>query len=415
VTNGAGRHAGSRSHVAPPFALVESKLVPPPRRPGLVERERLVKRIAEAEGCSVIAVVAPAGYGKSTLLAEWAADQPRVGWVSIDKRDNDPAVLLTYLAVAVDRIEPIDVVFGRWRASLGVGIADVGELVAAIGSMSGPVALVLDQAEAITNRSARDVIAELAIRLPAGCRLAIGSRHEAPVPTARLRAQRALVEIGAPELGMNRVEAGELLAWAGVAVPDDAVDDLHRQTEGWAAGLYLAALALNAGGGGGIPAARDFSGDDRFMGDYLRSEFLSNASLLTYALPIMSAQTLLELARAYIALGDRSGGRAVLRQLFDILQHRPQLGTIANQAGDLRSRLESLGAEMLGVSSLTTAELRLLPLLLTHLSQADIGERLFLSRNTVKSHTKSIYRKLGVTSRGETINKMLELGVVSNP
>ena len=180
-------------------------------RDGIVERARLVQRLADLQDCSVISVVAPAGYGKSTLLAQWAAHKlPRVSWITLDERDNDPAVLLTYLTVAVDRIEAVDPVLYRPLASPGLGIAEVGRLVASIGAMDEPVSLVLDQAETITNRAARDIVAELAARLPEGSHLAIGSRHEVPVPVARLRAERAIVEIGASDLSMDRPEAGEL-------------------------------------------------------------------------------------------------------------------------------------------------------------------------------------------------------------
>jgi LuxR family maltose regulon positive regulatory protein len=103
-----------------------------------------------------------------------------------------------------------------------------------------------------------------------------------------------------------------------------------------------------------------------------------------------------------------------LRHTRELFQHRPSLGNLPAEADALGSRLESLKGEMLGASSLTTAELRLLPLLPTHLSLAEIGERLFVSRHTVKSQTVSIYRKLGVSSRGETISVMRELGMLTS-
>src|SRR5204863_2105749 len=90
------------------FALSESKLRPPAGRSGIVARPELVGRLSSVATPAVISVVAPTGYGKSTLLAQWAESwQPRVAWVSADQRDNDPAVLLTYLATALDRVEPI--------------------------------------------------------------------------------------------------------------------------------------------------------------------------------------------------------------------------------------------------------------------------------------------------------------------
>jgi LuxR family transcriptional regulator, maltose regulon positive regulatory protein len=136
--------------------------------------------------------------------------------------------------------------------------------------------------------------------------------------------------------------------------------------------------------------------------------------LLTYAIPVLAVQALLELARTYVALGDRGGVRAILRQIDEILLRRPQLGSLPDDVKDLRSKLDRLKGEMVGASSLTTAELRLVPLLPTHLSFVDISERLFVSRHTVKTQAISIYRKLGVSSRGEAITRMHELGLIEH-
>ncbi len=133
--------------------------------------------------------------------------------------------------------------------------------------------------------------------------------------------------------------------------------------------------------------------------------------LLTYALPVESARALLEMARAYIALADPGGARAVLRQANDIFKQRPDLGNLPQQADELRAKVETIQAESPGASSLTTAELRLLPLLSTHLTFPQIGERLYISRHTVKTQAMSIYRKLGVSSRTAAIDRMHELGL----
>src|SRR6185312_4737034 len=134
--------------------------------------------------------------------------------------------------------------------------------------------------------------------------------------------------------------------------------------------------------------------------------------LLSYALPVVSAQTLLELARCYIGLGDTGGTRAVLRQAQDIFQQRPGLGDLPRQAAELHNRLKRNPAAIGGASSLTTAELRLLPLLSTHLTLGEIAERLHVSRNTVKTHAIAIYRKFGVSSRRSAIARMHELGLL---
>ncbi len=116
---------------------------------------------------------------------------------------------------------------------------------------------------------------------------------------------------------------------------------------------------------------------------------------------------------AYIALADPAGGRAVLRQAHDILQQRPDLGSLPKQADELRLTLDTIRGGALGASSLTTAELRLLTLLPTHLSFREIGERLYVSRHTVKTQAISIYRKLGVSSRSEAIARVHELGLLT--
>jgi LuxR family maltose regulon positive regulatory protein len=698
----------------------------------------------------LILLVGPAGYGKTTVLAQWSQSKgARSAWLSADHRDNDPAVLLTYLAAVLDEVEEIDPAVFRALTPPSAPTAVLPLLVSVLQSIADPVFLVLDHAEAITNRECLDIIAEVALSVPPGSQFAMASRSDLPLPTARLRAEGAVLEIGVSELAMNQEEASLLLHAAGVDLPGDEVRNLMARTEGWPAGLYLAALAVNAG----TPpseAVFSFTGDDRYMGDYLRSEILDRVSraevafltrtsivdrmcgplcdailnvrgsdqvlerldnrnllvvpldhrrewyryhqlfrellyaeltrreadmvpvlhlraaawhegngafqaaiehaqaaddanwvgrlvltwmqpvwasgrvdtvlrwlewledktwvehysavaahgalilgtlgrpgaaerwaasaeqaaspgvlpngdtmegllffmravlcrrgvaqmrqdaraaldgltsgsphrwamlhtegisylaegdlvradsllahaadvatassadpavaltlaargvaaiergdwssaetladqaltivshgqfdsywssglvyatgarvaanrgdvarsreyaakaaglrpLLTYALPVVSVRTLLELGRAYLALGDSSGVAAVLRQADDILQQRPDLGVLPDQAAELRNELSAGPVQTGGASSLTAAELRLLPLLPTHLTLEQIAERLYLSRNTVKTQAASVYRKFGVNSRGEAVIRMQDLGLL---
>jgi LuxR family maltose regulon positive regulatory protein len=134
--------------------------------------------------------------------------------------------------------------------------------------------------------------------------------------------------------------------------------------------------------------------------------------LLTYALPVVSLQALVELSRAYLSLVDPSGARAVLEQAHGILLQRPDLGTLATTARELQERVGQITtATPRGASSLTAAELRLVPLLPTHLTYPEMGERLFLSRHTVKTHAASVYRKLGASSRAEAVERINQLGL----
>ena len=123
-------------------------------------------------------------------------------------------------------------------------------------------------------------------------------------------------------------------------------------------------------------------------------------------------RTLLELARVYLALDDAAGAREVLRQARSVLQKRPDLGVLPKEVDELESKLDMMRTGVVGASSLTAAELRLVPFLPTHLTYPQIGERLYLSRNTVKSQGISIYQKLGVSSRAEAIERLREFGLL---
>jgi LuxR family maltose regulon positive regulatory protein len=240
----------------------------------------LVERLLAAPAAPVICVVAPLGYGKTTLLGQWAGRKGgRVGWVTVDQRDNDPVVLLTYLAVALDRIEPIDPGMFHALAAPGATVAGmlVPRLTAAVAAMTQPVALVVDNLESLENLACLDALAEVAMHLPQGSQLALGCRTKPRLPGALLGAPARVVAVGPDQLRMDREEAGALLAGAGVQLAEAEAAELVRRTEGWPVGLYLAALAHQTGPAGGAP--RDtggaFTGDDRFMADYLQAELLS--------------------------------------------------------------------------------------------------------------------------------------------
>ena len=254
------------------FEFLESKLHPPWTRPGIVARTGLVDRLA-ASTEPVVCLVAPPGYGKSTLLAQWAERRGgRVAWVSVDRRDNDPVVLLSYLAVVLDRIEPVDPAVFKALAAPGVSVMAtvLPRFASWLGNLTEPVFLVLDHVEALGNRECLDVVAELSLRFPQGSQLAMASRSLPRLPMALLQAQGRMLEIGAAELAMDGWEARALLEGAGVQVDEADTSELIKRTEGWPVGLYLAALALRAG-----VAVSAFRGDDRLLADYLQSELLA--------------------------------------------------------------------------------------------------------------------------------------------
>jgi LuxR family maltose regulon positive regulatory protein len=134
---------------------------------------------------------------------------------------------------------------------------------------------------------------------------------------------------------------------------------------------------------------------------------------LTHALSWFSVRTQLELAKAHLDLSDVKGASILYHEADAILRRRPRLGILVGQAEEIRAQLTTVGEQASGwASTLTAAELRLLPLLTTHLSFREIAERLFVSRNTVKTQAISVYRKLDASSRSEAIQRAVDLGLV---
>jgi LuxR family maltose regulon positive regulatory protein len=136
-------------------------------------------------------------------------------------------------------------------------------------------------------------------------------------------------------------------------------------------------------------------------------------ALLNYAQPHLAVQARIEMTRVYLALSDATGAQTLMREIDDVLRRRPGLGTLVGEAQTLRAQLSRRrGPDAPGASALTAAELRLLPLLSTHLTFAEIGAELFLSPNTVKTQAVSIYRKLDASTRGQAVARACELGLL---
>ncbi len=261
----------------PAIVLVTTKLRHPVLRPGTVGRPRLIDLLAPGKLCPVVSVVAPPGFGKTTLLAQWAGQGGQAfAWVSVEEPDNDPKVLLSYIAAALNSVAPIgDEVFAA-LASPGSSVPGtvVPRLAAAFSAMTAPVVLVLDDVHVLHNRQCHAALSALADHVPPGSHLVLAGRAQPPLRLARLRAEARLTEIGAADLVLSPAEAASLLRAAGVALGDFEVAELHRHTEGWPAALYLAALHLREGGA--LPrAAVTFGGANRLVSDYLESELLS--------------------------------------------------------------------------------------------------------------------------------------------
>jgi len=279
--NEVSERPGLRPTVGEPgLDLMVAKLRRPMPPPGTVPRLSLIERLARGDRGPIVSVVAPAGYGKTTLLSQWAqrGDQA-FAWVSVDEADNDPKALLAYVAEALNGIEPIGrrVFDALASPTSSVPGSVVPRLASAFSSMSAPVVLVLDDVHALHNSESRAALSVLADHVPDKSRLVLASRDQPPVRIGRLRTAGKILEIGPDDLSLSYTEAASLLRAAGLALDDGDVAELHRRTEGWSAGLYLAALYLREGGS--LPGtAPSVGGDDRFISEYIESEFLARAS-----------------------------------------------------------------------------------------------------------------------------------------
>ena len=261
------------------YSLFAPKLMRPLVRTGTVRRSSLIDRLARDDR-PVVSVTAPAGYGKTTLLSQWAEQGGQAfAWVSVEEADNDPKVLLTYVAEALDAVEPVGQrVFDALASPVSsVPGSVVPRLSDAFAAMTAPVVLVLDDVHLLRDSESRAALSVLAGHVAGGSRLVLAGRDEPPVRVARLRAEGKILEIGPADLSFTAEEAGSLLRAAEVMLADDDLAALYQRTEGWPVGLYLAALYLREGGS--LPgAAASFGGDDRFVSEYVESEFLARIS-----------------------------------------------------------------------------------------------------------------------------------------
>ncbi|EKU96501.1 ATP-dependent transcriptional regulator [Leptolyngbya sp. PCC 7375] len=257
--------------------LLETKLYLPQWSAGLVSRPRLVERINPKRKLTLVS--APAGFGKTTLLAEWVAAVPNrhVAWVSLDQSDNDPTFFWTYLITALQKIQPS---LGERSLSLlqspqpppieSVLMTLLNELTA----VEADLVLILDDYHGIETQTIHSAIGFLINHLPPQMHLIIASRADPPLSLARLRSREELTELRVSDLRFTPDEAAAFLTQRmGLEISAMEVSALEQRTEGWIAGLQLAALSLQ--GREDIPDfVAAFSGDDRYIVDYLMEEVL---------------------------------------------------------------------------------------------------------------------------------------------
>src|SRR5215470_15913758 len=277
--------------------LLATKLHMPRSQQGFVVRLRLVEALDEGLSRRLMLVCAPAGFGKTALLADWARRGSRpVAWLSLDAGDNDPARFWRHAVAALDRVRP-----------------GIGELAAQPGE--DKLLLVLDDYHLIDTQQVQDSLAFLLEHLPSSMHLVLASRADPPLPLARLRARGQLAELRAAELRFTADEAAALLREAvGGDLPGTMVGALAARTEGWAAGLQLAGLSLRGQQDkAGLVAA--FSGSHRYVLDYLADEVLERQDEQLRGF-LLETSVLDRLSSALCdAVTGRTGSQAMLEQV----------------------------------------------------------------------------------------------------
>jgi len=271
--------------------LIRSKLSAPQVRAGMVARPQLLRQLGIGTLAPFTLVCAPAGYGKTALLTDWIAhlkNAPKypnlvIGWVSLDNGDNDPIRFLNYLVAAVETGDTGTSIDARrmlrskteppLQTILSVLINDLEEL-------TFPIFVVLDDYHAITNKAIHESMAFLLDHLPSNVHLILATRSDPPIPLARLRIRRQMIEVRAADLRFSYEEAESLFnGIMGLGLTPKDMTTLGDRTEGWIAGLQMAALALK-----GILQTKpdeisffisNFAGSNRYILDYLVEEVLN--------------------------------------------------------------------------------------------------------------------------------------------
>jgi LuxR family transcriptional regulator, maltose regulon positive regulatory protein len=280
-------HAASASEAAiaapPPGsstvgALLTTKIQPPPPRRSAVRRSRLLEPLRANPLPALTLLGAPAGSGKTTLLLDWMAierDRRRFAWLALDRGDNDPVRFWSYLVEALRAVDPRLTPVAPPAPGTNLAEAVIPVLVNELAARSAPIVLVMDDVHVVTHPEIHEGVALLLRRLPPTLRLVLATRSDPPLPLAQLRVAGELLEIRMHDLRFTAPETGALLRdGLGLDLDADGVERLHGRTEGWAAGLCMAALSLR-GRDDSSAFIRDFAGDDRHVVDYLGAEVLA--------------------------------------------------------------------------------------------------------------------------------------------
>jgi LuxR family maltose regulon positive regulatory protein len=279
MTSSNGRSDNGFGEAAARAVLLATKLYVPAIAAQLVHRAALLDALSAGRGRKLTLLSAPAGWGKTTLLAQWAlgADEDqRFGWLSLDASDNDPVWFWMYVVAALQKTNPGVGIRAVELLAMGADPVQVvlPTLLNDLDTIIRPMVLILDDYHLVVSRAVHEQLAFFISRMPANLHLVLATRSDPMLPLARWRASGELVEMRTDDLRFGAIDADRLLNDVlGLDLAHADIQLLHRRTEGWAAGLYLAALSL-AGRADAPAFIRTFAGDNRHIVDYLMAEVL---------------------------------------------------------------------------------------------------------------------------------------------
>ncbi len=317
--------------------ILATKLYIPPPRPKIVLRPHLIERLNKGlfSGCKLTLVAAPAGFGKTTLVSEWIAGCGRpAAWLSLDAGDNDPARFLTYLIAALQTLG-----LGRADggvAAIGAGVLGVLQspqpppmesmltaLINELTTLPDTFILVLDDYHAIDAKPIDNALAFLLDHLPPQMHLVMATREDPHLPLARLRARGQLTELRAADLRFTPAEAAEFLNQAmGLNLSAENIAALENRTEGWIAGLQLAAISMQ-GHSDTASFIQSFTGSHHFVLDYLVEEVLQqqSASVQTFLLRTSILSRLCGPLCDAVLLDPSASGQETGQETLEYLEH----------------------------------------------------------------------------------------------
>lgn len=279
MSGSAGRSDNAIGEATARAVLLATKLHVPAIGAQLVHRGALLDALTAGRRRKLTLLSAPAGWGKTTLLAQWASgagEDERFAWLSLDSSDNDPVWFWMYAVAALQKVSPGTGIRAVELLAMGADPVQVvlPTLLNDLDTIANPVILILDDYHQVVGRAVHEQLAFFISRMPANLHLVLATRSDPMLPLARLRASGELAEVRTDDLRFGPIEADHLLNDViGLGLAPNEIQLLHRRTEGWAAGLYLAALSL-AGRADTAAFIKTFAGDNRHIVDYLMAEVL---------------------------------------------------------------------------------------------------------------------------------------------